>query len=365
MMVPGNMLSPARRTRAVVWWMLCAAIGAGAVLYGATKPNFASWVGQLRPSAPSPLLPPEGGPTAPAWVASAPGRVEPLSGEVRIDALILGRVAEVLVNVNDRVDQDDLLVRLEDEEAIARLASVEAQVAMRERERDGVTVTGPLANRRKAEDKVAAAERALAAARRRLDRLSAGHAAPALLAEARESIGEAKRRLERARDELARTKANVAKIPGPLDTALAVARAELSAAEAVFEKTRVRSPFAGTILQLTVRAGEVVAPQRERPLAVLADISQLRVRADLDERNWEKVRVGQLALVRSESFAEPFKGKVIAIAPALGPGQTASGGRRRPQETRVVEVLVEVTDSARLMSGMQVDVFFLASDAGR
>ncbi len=344
--------------------MLFAAIGAAAVLYGATRPDFAGWLGQLRPSAPSPLLPPEGGPAGPAWVASAPGRVEPLSGEVRIDALILGRVAEVLVNVDDRVDQGDLLVRLEDEEAMARLAAVEAQVAMRERERDGVAVTGPLANQRKAEDKVAAAERALAAARRRIDRLFAGHAAPALLAEARESVREAKRRLERARDDLARTKANVAKIPGPLDTALAVARAELSAAEAVFEKTRVRSPFAGTILQLPVRAGEVVAPQRERPLAMLADISQLRVRADLDERNREKVRVGQSAFVRPESFADPLKGKVVAIAPALGPAQTTSGGRRRPQEARVFEVLIEVADSARLISGMQVDVFFLASDAG-
>jgi hypothetical protein len=38
--------------------------------------------------------------------------------------------------------------------------------------------------------------------------------------------------------------------PDPLDTALAIARAELSAAEALLEKTRVRAPFAGTILRL-------------------------------------------------------------------------------------------------------------------
>ncbi len=356
--------SPVLRKRTTAVWISFAAVGAAAALYAATRPEFAKWVGQLHISAPSAPLQHEGRPTAPVWIASAPGRVEPSSGEVRIDALTVGRVAEVLVNVNDRVNQGDLLVRLEEEEAMARLTSVEVQVAMREREREGAPVTGPLAKQRKAEDKVAASERALAAARRRHDRLSAGHAAPALLAEARGSVVEAKRQLERARDELARTKAGIAKIPGPLDSALGMARAELSAAEALFEKTRVRSPFAGTILQLNVRVGEVVVPQRERPLALLADISQLRVRADLDERNWDKVRVGQSALVRSENFADALKGKVVAIAPAaLAPAHATSLGRRRTQESRVIEVLVEIADPARLLSGMQVDVFFLASDA--
>ena len=361
--LPRKKPSAGRRMPARGSWMLCAAIGAVAVLYGATRPDTISRVGQLRLLA-SPSLPTEGGPVAPVWVASAPGRVEPLSGEVRIDALVLGRVAEVLVKVNDRVSRGDLLVRLEDEEAGARLTSAEAQVVMRKRERDGVTVSGPLANRRKAEDNVAATERALAAARRGHDRLSAGRATPSVLAQARETVAEAQRRLEGTRDELARTKANIAKVPGPLDTALTMARAELSAAEALFEKTRIRAPFAGTILQLPVRVGEAVAPSRERPLVVLADISQLRVRADLDERNREKVLVGKSAIVRSESFADPLKGKVAAIAPALVPAQTTSGGRRRPHEGSVVEVLVELADSAQLISGMQVDVFFLASDAG-
>jgi len=112
---------------------------------------------------------------------------------------------------------------------------------------------------------------------------------------------------------------------------------------------------------LPVRAGETVAPSRERPLA---DISQLRVRADLDERNRGKVFIGQAALVRSESSATPFNGKVAAIAPALVPAQATSGGRRRPHEGSVVEVLVDLDEPTRLMPGMQVDVFFLASDAG-
>ena len=37
------------------------------------------------------------------WAASAPGRVEPKGGEIRISPQMPGRIAEVLVGVNDKV----------------------------------------------------------------------------------------------------------------------------------------------------------------------------------------------------------------------------------------------------------------------
>jgi gluconolactonase len=70
------------------------------------------------------------------WAASAPGRVEPLGGEVRVTAQMPGRIAEVLVAVNDKVLAGDLLVRLDDEELLARVHSATAEVAIRKRDRD-------------------------------------------------------------------------------------------------------------------------------------------------------------------------------------------------------------------------------------
>ena len=186
-------------------------------------------------------------------------------------------------------------------------------------------------------------------------------AAPAALADARQGVAEAELRLETARDDLARRKA-AAKAPGARDTLLAAARAELPPPRPCSTRRRVRAPFAGTILQLPVRAGETASPQR--PLVVLADLSQLRVRADLDERNSGKVFVGQAALIRSERFAGALRSKVAAIAPALVPAQATANGRRRPPEGSVIEVLVELVGPTRLMPGMQVDVYFLKSDAG-
>ena len=96
---------------------------------------------------------------------------------------------------------------------------------------------------------------------------------------------------------------------------------------------------------------------------VLGDLSKLRVRADLDERNREKVFVGQSARIHVSGVSETFTGRVAAISPALVPAFSTSGGRRRPLDS-VVEVLVELMNSDRLMPGMQVDVFFLAADTG-
>ncbi|MGL4398000.1 MAG: biotin/lipoyl-binding protein, partial [Hyphomicrobium sp.] len=52
-----------------------------------------------------------------AWIAAAPGRVEPKSGLVRVGAGLLGRIADVSVKVNDKVEEGELLIRLDDEEA--------------------------------------------------------------------------------------------------------------------------------------------------------------------------------------------------------------------------------------------------------
>ena len=57
------------------------------------------------------------------WVAAAPGRVEPKSGDIRLGTTLLGRVEEVLVKVDDKVEEGELLIRLDDSEARARLTS--------------------------------------------------------------------------------------------------------------------------------------------------------------------------------------------------------------------------------------------------
>ena len=88
------------------------------------------------------------------------GRVEPRAGEIKITAPMPGRIADVLVKANENVFAGQLLVRLDDEEARARVAEAEAQVALHKRARNDQSAPAASAERRKAEDAAADAENA-------------------------------------------------------------------------------------------------------------------------------------------------------------------------------------------------------------
>ena len=70
------------------------------------------------------------------WVAAAPGRVEPKGGEIRLGTTVLGRIEETLVKVEDKVEDGELLIRLDDAEARARLTSAEANAEALRDERE-------------------------------------------------------------------------------------------------------------------------------------------------------------------------------------------------------------------------------------
>src|SRR5215217_6066505 len=89
------------------------------------------------------------------WRAVAPGQIEPVSGEIKISAPTAGRVADVLVSAKDQVFAGQLLVRLDEADARARLAKAQAQFAMQKRTRNDETVSGKASQRRKAEDAAA------------------------------------------------------------------------------------------------------------------------------------------------------------------------------------------------------------------
>ena len=102
---------------------------------------------------------PKAAPPKAAWAASAPGRVEPIGRRgahrragARPHRRGAGRRSTTRCGRR-------LLVRLDDEELIARVHAARAEVAVRKRDRDNETVGKPAQDRRTAEDNVANAER--------------------------------------------------------------------------------------------------------------------------------------------------------------------------------------------------------------
>ena len=297
------------------------------------------------------------------WATSAAGRVEPIGGEVRIGAQLPGRVAEVLVALNDKVAAGDLLARLDDEELIGRANAALAEATVRKRERDSAeSSAGKLAqDRRSTEDAVANAERQLVQNRDEFDRAykARRNGQEADVEKAREAVNKSKERLEQARANLRKALAADG-LPAPTrpEVALTAARADLAAADAALERTRVRAASAGTILQVNAKAGETATPSPESPLIVIGDLSGLRVRAEIEERDIGKLRTGQAAIVRSDAFpGKDFEGKIATLGQALGPSRLGQRGPRKPTDVDMLEIMIDLVGQPPLLPGMRVDVY--------
>jgi HlyD family secretion protein len=300
----------------------------------------------------------------PTWAASATGRVEPKSGEVRVTAEVPGRIVNVAAGLNDRAKSGDLLIRLDDDDALTKVAGANAEAQVRVRERNEEDARGLQLERRNAEDAVSSAERSVFGAQQAFDdaldkkRNNSGND---------EDVDKARTKFTDANKKLADERANLASVnaksgmplPTRVEAALSVARAELTAAEFGVEHTRVRAPFDGTVLNVIAKEGEVAAPSPENTLLVFGDLTAMKVRAEVEERDAAKIHIGQRVVVRADAYPDQdFEGRVGSIAQSLSQPNIVSRGPRRPNDVEVLEAMVDLDGLPPLLTGMRVDVFF-------
>ncbi len=298
------------------------------------------------------------------WQAVAPGRVEAWSGEIKLTAQGIGPIGEVLVKANERVLAGEPLVRLQDDELLARLAVAETQVALRQRARNDQSASGRAAERRRTEDGVADAEKAVIDARNTLDRGAvekrSGVKPEPDISALRSAWLQAQERLRQRRTELRKLEADKdIPLPTAIEGQLTIARNEKSGIDAAIEKLTIRAPINGSVLQVNAKAGELASPSAAQPLVVMGDVSALRVRAEVDERDLGDVKVGQAVTVRALAFAgREFAGKVSSVAPVVEPGRAGARGARNLTDVDVADVVIDLAETGSLAVGMKVDVYF-------
>ncbi|MEZ5842523.1 MAG: efflux RND transporter periplasmic adaptor subunit [Hyphomicrobiaceae bacterium] len=305
------------------------------------------------------VTPPEG------WLAAAPGRVEPRGGETRLRNEASGRIADLHVALGDAIEAGDLIMTIDDRDVRARISALRTNEQALKRDRDEVAATGkPAQDRRRRTDDLADAERTLSDARLSLDEAVVGRRNGTSTADdvsrARAALAKAEKAVADGRVELSRA-LTVANLPAPnrLEAALASARSELTLAEIALDRHRLRAPLAGRIIELNAKAGEMASPTQPLPHVVIGDLDGLRLRAEVEERDLAKIRIGQRVLARSTAFPDQtFEGKVASIAPALGPPRLAARGPRKPSDVDVLEVMVDLDGKPPLKPGQRVDVFF-------
>lgn len=256
----------------------------------------------------------------------ATGTLEPFA-RVVIQSEIPGVVARVLADEGERVVRDQPLVELERERLEDGVALLRAQLAEREA--------------RARFDLVGRAEAELDQARRAQARARRLRAADILSAERLEDLDHAARLAE-----IALTDAHAEH--AARRAAVAQARNALQRAERNLKLTVIRAPVDGVLVSRPVEVGTAVADIQNggTVVAELADDRRIHMKADVDENEVARLRVGQTAAVRIDAFpGETFTGRVRRISSSgQSDGSIAS-----------FEVEIELAPDERVRVGMSAD----------
>jgi HlyD family secretion protein len=294
----------------------------------------------------------------------APGRVEPVRDPVKLAFEAQGRIAEILVDEGDAVHAGQILARLDDRLARARVAAAEAGLAQA-RARHSLARRGP-----RAEDVAAAraeAEAADAAARHRgaeqarSERLGQVGALATTVVDADDAaarVATAQATAATARyQSLARgTRAEQIDEAG---AAVALAQAELDAARVALDQTVLRAPSDGVILRRTAEVGALVTLMAPAPVVSMADLAQLEIRAEIDEADVAAVAVGQAAYATADAYGDRrFPVIVRRATRELGRKTVRDDDPRARVDTRVLEVIAtfDGASGAALPLGLRMEV---------
>jgi HlyD family secretion protein len=135
---------------------------------------------------------------------------------------------------------------------------------------------------------------------------------------------------------------------------LVTAAASIRRLEAELAKTRIESPLDGVVVARTADRGETVAVGEE--LFTVADLSRLRVEAEVDEFDAGRVELGTQVAVSAEGYEQSWPGTVEEIPDAVVLRGLEPRDPGRPSDTRVLKVKVALTAPTPLKLGQRVEV---------
>lgn len=324
---------------------------------------------------------------------SALGRLEPASRVVNIGTSLPDRVTKLFVTEGGTVELDADLVHLEtreerlaeQERIAAELRSAQKKLAAEEqyhsalieeariREREIETLR-PLqidvqeANQRSLKAELETAQKNL---QRQQSLTAANSSSEQELDRDRLAVRVAEEKLKSSSKELDRLKA-----AWVLDRE--VAKAAVKSAEAASERalagvpvdelekqlqhaksrvaqTALRAPFAGQVLKVLKRPGEV---SNGGAILQLANTSEMHAVAEVYESEIRHIRIGQKATISSPALERELTGRVVEIGVQIYKNDVLDVDPASDTDTRVVEVRILLDDSkaAAALTHLQVDV---------
>jgi HlyD family secretion protein len=264
------------------------------------------------------------------YAAISAGKVDIEGGLVDVAARAPGIVKEVLVQEGDKVVEGQVLARQEDDDSRLSRNRVAAQLQQAEAQLPILEVQLDAAIREEA----------------RLKRLTSEDAAST-------------QAYEQAQD---RTKQLQAQVDAQ-KTSIALVRAQLAEANYQVELHVIRAPADGTIVRRYANPGSGASTFSVTAMFQLQPSALRIVRAEVEERSINAVKVGQkVEIVPESDQTASYPGVVIRIAGVMGSRKLRSDDPSERADERVVEVVVDA-ESAPVLVGQRVLAKFLKDGA--
>jgi HlyD family secretion protein len=141
------------------------------------------------------------------------------------------------------------------------------------------------------------------------------------------------------------------------------AAAQVKRIETQIERSTVRAPIDGDVLQVKIHVGEyALAGVTSTPLVLLGGLRPLNIRVDVDEHEAWRVSPSAKAIATVRGNAD-LKTHVsfVRFEPFVLPKKSLTGDSTERVDTRVLQVVYRVdNDALRLFVGQQMDVFIEA-----
>ena len=299
-------------------------------------------------------------------VLACPGRVEGQSEVIDVGAGADGVLTAVLVQEGQQVRAGQLIALIDCREIESQIDEARVLAERARQNRLRLLRGSRPEERRKAADETAVAEAHFKQAQLQHQRVAQLFKTGDV---SKEELDKAGRDLEVAKATLHATENQQTLVNAPpLPEELARAESEVKLAEeqartakARLGKCTVKAPLSGTVLRTFLKAGESVSTVFPQPIVSLADTSQIRVRAEVDERDVGRVHLGQSVVVLADAYPDKkFGGRVSRVGAVMGRKKVRTGDPAEKSDRDVLEVLVNLDETeGYLIVGLRTTVQFL------
>lgn len=274
---------------------------------------------------------------------AALGRLEPAGGIVRItapsvpDAVMGGIVSKLLVDRGQDVKEGQALAEI-DTAPVAAARINQAEADLETARRDAVAAASL------ADEACVLADVAQRTFKRKGELLNRGMMSKE---ESENAQGDAE-----AGAASCKARGSAARVA---ESRIVAAQAQLTERRAEYERTQVRAPFAGRVLDINARPGELPGPSG---ILELGRVDQMFAIAEVYEADVRFVEVGQRANVHSEALSQDIGGIVTRIRPKVQKLDEIGDDPAARKDAKIVEVEIRLDDSKPVanLSNLQVEV---------